>query len=88
MKYDLEKAHKFSYNNMPELKKDTLCGCFHCLTIFDPADIEEWIILPCECDRLGTAVCPYCGIDSVIGSYSGFPITIDFLEAMYKKFFT
>ncbi|MDO4847192.1 MAG: cytoplasmic protein [Clostridiaceae bacterium] len=87
MKYDLEKAHKFSCNNMPELKKDKLCGCFHCLTMFDPADIEDWIILPCECDRLGTAVCPYCGIDSVIGSYSGFPITIDFLEAMYKKFF-
>jgi hypothetical protein len=33
------------------------------------------------------AFCPYCGIDSVIGSKSGFPITKIFLEAMHKYWF-
>jgi acetone carboxylase gamma subunit len=34
-----------------------------------------------------TALCPYCGIDSVIGDKSGFPITKEFLEKMYQHWF-
>jgi hypothetical protein len=51
--------------------------------IFDPAEIDEWIIE----DRLGTAICPYCGIDSVIGESSGYPITAEFMSAMHKEWF-
>ncbi len=34
-----------------------------------------------------TAICPYCGIDSVIGESSGYPINKDFLEMMRKHWF-
>ena len=84
---DYIKAHKFCTNNMPTLKKDLLCGCFYCLNIFNPAKIENWIIGDNTADKLGTAICPYCGIDSVIGESSGYPITKDFLAKMKNHWF-
>lgn len=79
---DLTHAHEYSINHRKELEQDTLCGCFHCLRIFHPKEITDWIE-----DTSGTAECPYCGIDSIIGSYSGYPITHDFLHKMYKFWF-
>ena len=80
--YDLERAHNFCSNHKPELEKDPVCGCFYCLSVFDPPEITEWIS-----DTRGTAVCPHCGVDSVIGESSGFPITREFLEAMHQRWF-
>jgi hypothetical protein len=34
-----------------------------------------------------TADCPRCGIDAVIGSASGFPITSEFLSSMNGRWF-
>ncbi len=79
---DYIEAHKFSANHQKELSEDTKCGCFYCLKIFDPKEITDWLE-----DRSGTAVCPYCGIDSVIGAYSGYPITTDFLRKMQEYWF-
>lgn len=84
---DYVKAHRFSNNHMKQLKRDTVCGCFHCGEIFSPAEIECWIIADNDCDRAGTAVCPYCGMDSVIGESSGYPITPEFLEKMRRYWF-
>ncbi len=86
-KYDLKLAHKFCCSHKPELEKDKICGCFYCLRIFNPAKIKEWLIFNNPCDRRGTAICPYCSIDSVIGESSGFPITKEFLTEMNKKWF-
>ena len=85
MTYKLEdfiKAHKYSSNHKLELIKDDICGCFYCLKIFNPNEISEWVE-----DKNGTAICPYCGIDSVIGKYSGFPIEEKFLKEMEKHWF-
>ena len=84
---DYIKAHHFSNNHMEKLKKDKFCGCFYCLKIFSPSEIKEWVIADNDCDRYGTAICPYCGIDSVIGESSGFPITKEFLTKMNKYWF-
>lgn len=84
---DAIKAHKYSSNNKPALLNDNKCGCFYCLKIFDPKEITEYLTTDNDCDRLGTAICPYCGIDSVIGESSGYPITKDFLLKMYKIWF-
>jgi hypothetical protein len=35
----------------------------------------------------GTALSPECGIDSVIGSASGYPVTLDFLRRMQEHWF-
>ena len=83
----MEKAHTYSSNHKPELEKDDICGCFYCETIFSPTEITEWLIHSNPCDKRGTAVCPHCGIDSVIGESSGFPITKPFLHAMSEYWF-
>lgn len=80
-------AHRFSNNNKPELEKDEKCGCFYCIKIFHPSEIEEWLDDKNPCDWRDTAICPYCGIDSVIGESSGFPITEEFLGAMKEYWF-
>lgn len=87
IKDDYLVAHRFSSGHMETLKKDSVCGCFYCLRIFNPSEIEEWIIDDNPIDKDGTAICPHCGIDSVIGESSGFPITTDFLRGMKKCWF-
>ncbi len=79
---DVIKAHIFCTNNKDNLLTDKKCGCFYCLKIFHPQEISDWIA---EGD--GTARCPYCGIDSVIGESSNYPITKDFLQEMNRYWF-
>jgi len=82
MKEELRNAHGFSSNHKDELLKDNICGCFNCLKVFSPADIQAWIT-----DVKGTAICPHCGIDSVIGESSGCPIDVAFLKEMRAVWF-
>lgn len=82
MKKSVIAAHKYCTNNKESLLNDSVCGCFYCLEIFSPTEITEWIK-----DKKGTALCPYCGIDSVIGESSGYPITKEFLKEMQKHWF-
>lgn len=74
-------AHYYSSYHRKQLRQDTFCGCFSCLTIFNPIEIEEWT------DKEQTAICPYCGIDSIIGKSSGYPITRKFLKKMEEIWF-
>lgn len=83
---DLKKAHKLCINNKPALDKVAVCGCFYCLSIYKPSEIEEWLFAE-PADTLGTALCPYCGIDSVLSESCGYPITRDFLAKMEKYWF-
>lgn len=80
-------AHGYSSNHMAKLKEDAVCGCFCCCRIFDPAQITEWIIADNPCDRGGTAICPHCGVDAIIGESSGYPITVEFLRKMNRYWF-
>lgn len=74
-------AHKHRIRHRAEVEASTLCGCFYCLATFPPADITQW------CDEQSTALCPKCGIDSVIGDASGYPIDERFLTRMNKHWF-
>lgn len=81
-KSEIIEAHKLCSNNKESLLKVNKCGCFYCLKIFNPTKIKEWID-----DISGTAICPFCGIDSIIGESPKFPITKKFLEKMNKYWF-
>jgi hypothetical protein len=82
---DYVRAHKKSCRNRDEINVSSLCGCFYCLGTFAPAEVVDWVD---EKGGMGaTALCPMCGIDSVIGSASGFPITEDFLKRMNERWF-
>ncbi len=77
----LIRAHKHASNNSNEIKNSKLCYCFYCLKSFEPNTIKEWIDNEC------TAICPYCGIDSVIGDAAKITLDEDFLKKMYDYWF-
>ncbi len=85
MEPDYIRAHEFSIRHRKAILKSDLCGCFYCLAIFKPEKITQWIEE--GTGREQTALCPKCGIDSVIGSDSGFPITEEFLKKMSDYWF-
>lgn len=59
----LEKAHAKSSSHKAEILSGNLCACFYCEHSFLPGDIVEWIEEPKGGE---TAICPKCGIDSVL----------------------
>jgi hypothetical protein len=74
-------AHRHSSRHRKEIAASQWCGCFYCMAIFKPELIEIWL------SKEQTALCPKCGIDSVIGSQSGYPITREFLQKMHRHWF-
>ena len=86
-------AHARSSEHRAEIEASTICGCFYCLATFEPSDIGEWVGAPKDpvtgapTGEGETALCPHCGIDAVLGSQSGFPITPEFLTAMHGHWF-
>lgn len=74
-------TNKFSKE---QIMNSSHCGCFCCITVFKPKakPIKEWISGGKE------ALCPICGIDSVLSSISGFPVTDkNFLRQMEAYYF-
>jgi hypothetical protein len=83
---DLINAHTHSSNHRADLFQSGRCGCFGCLAIFPADAIEDWTDVV---DGVGvTAFCPECGIDSVLGSASGYPIEEWFLRRMREHWFS
>ena len=75
-------AHKYSFQNEADIQTSNTCGCFFCGKIFDKTLVAEWIS-----DNGGrTALCPHCGIDSVLPD-SKVEFSKEFLEQMYKVWF-
>lgn len=85
-KPDLDAAHLHCKRHRAELERSSTCGCFYCGAIFVPAAIVEWV----DCNgpqAQWSALCPDCGIDSVLGDASGLPIEPSFLQAMHERWF-
>jgi hypothetical protein len=83
---DVKAAHTHSSNHRAEITASALCGCFYCCASFAAAEVLDWV----DEDQTGvgqTALCPKCGIDSVIGDQSGFPISEEFLANMKAHWF-
>jgi hypothetical protein len=79
----LVQAHKRCLHHRGEIARSKLCGCFHCLRIFEAGDLgaQSWV------DDDDTATCPFCSIDAVIGDASGFPVNAAFLNRMHQRWF-
>jgi hypothetical protein len=90
----LDKAHARCSRHRGELEASETCACFYCCETFAPSQISEWIEdhwkdgAPMEPADNWTAICPHCGIDSVVGSASGLPVNDPtFLQAMHDYWF-
>jgi uncharacterized paraquat-inducible protein A len=78
----LTEAHKHSKDHRTAIEASAAWGCFYCRKSGAVSEIENWV------DDGETALCPRCGIDSVIGSASGLPVTNGlFLGAMKRRWF-
>jgi hypothetical protein len=90
---DLEAIHRHSSDHRDRVERSTRCGCFYCLATFPPVEITDWIDPdPADVERSGergtTALCPRCGIDSVLpDDVPGAPLSADLLEAMKQYWF-
>jgi len=76
----LKAAHKHCSRNRDAIQKSTVCGCFYCLKTFPATEVTTYTYPE-------DALCPKCGIDSVLAERSGLPITGQFLAAMYEMWF-
>lgn len=82
----VREAHRHCSRHRSEILASSLCGWFYCCSTFKSLLIKDWI----DGDENGegqTALCPHCGIDSVIGDQSGAEITAEFLETMKQYWF-
>lgn len=66
------------YNNRLAISDDTDCGCFFCISIYKGKEITDWA------DKGETALCPNCGVDSLIPNETD----EEYLTKMCEKWFT
>ena len=87
--YNYTKIHSHCGWHYEEVKNSKICGCFCCLKIFSASEIVEWIDEPEDCPRGAgkTAVCPNCGIDTVLPESADYQLCDEFIHAMGKEFF-
>jgi len=57
---EAEAIAESSTRNRDRVGAAASCGCFHCRSIFASDEIRQWV------DDGQTALCPRCGIDSVL----------------------
>jgi hypothetical protein len=83
---DYAAIHRFSKNHREAILSSKECGCFYCLRVFPPSEIDEWT----DGDDSGigqTAICPKCGIDSVLGSHDIPELSFEILKEMNDEWF-
>lgn len=90
---DLLAAYSHTTDNRAEIESSRLCGCCSCTAIFPPEDIVAWSGIDVasfddpEALTGGTALCPQCGREAVIGDKSGYRIEPGFLTSMNEAWF-
>ena len=79
-RYRLKTAHSRCIDNHRLLANGGRCGCFYCLKTFDASEVATWV------DEGVTALCPHCGIDTVLSEKAD-PIDPWFLKRMHAFWF-
>jgi hypothetical protein len=72
--------HRHTRANRMEMEASEVCGCIACERIYFPSEIVQWL-------ENGTAMCPHCGVDAVVGSASGIPIMPGVLRRAHERWF-
>ena len=88
---DLESIHRFSDHHRELLARSERAGCFYCCATYPPSEIEDWINGPQletgdTADGV-TALCPRCGIDSVLPSAAPIQLDEQLLAEMHHYWF-
>ncbi len=78
---ELINAQRSSVNNRDHLMRSVTCGCYSCETIMLANGITDWKL---EENGGMTAICPFCGKETIIGD-GGVPMKKILLQEL-KKF--
>lgn len=84
-KHMLKQAHMHCTYNREAISASRVCGCFYCQAIYAATEVNRYT--PGGRGKGPDAVCPRCGIDSVLPDASGLDLSPDFLAAMEKMWF-
>ncbi len=76
-----------SWFHRAQIERSELCGCFSCERTFPPAAISGWTDARGSDGSGQTALCPFCGVDAVIGSGADITITAELLAKLRKSYF-
>ena len=77
----LKKLHTYSTHNKELIDVSERCYCFYCEKVFDKNEIESFA------DNGKTAICPHCGIDSVLPDSIDEDIDEKIISEMNKYWF-
>jgi hypothetical protein len=80
-KDQIQGAIRAATGNREALAKSNKAGCYYCLTIYAASEVVRF--LPSE----DTALCPYCGIDSVLADQSPYELKAEILEELHEYWF-
>lgn len=79
--YEAYAAH--SKDNELEIVASKQCGCYFCRHIFSARQVSDWV----EDGKHVSALCPECGMDTVMGDASGIPLSKEMLKDMNQYFY-
>ncbi len=77
----LERLHRLSIRHRDLVQAAPQCACFHCGEFFSPEQIMDWV------DGGVTALCPKCGIDSVVPETQRDHLEPDLIASMRAYWF-
>ena len=80
-KAQMERLHAYCSHNQPLIDTSEKCYCFHCKAVMDRGEIESYI------DEGKTALCPKCGIDSIIPDSIHEPVNESIISEMHEYWF-
>ncbi len=80
----LEQYKQHAANNEIEILRSHQCGCFFCCRIFDARKVSNWASEP---NGDASALCPECGMPTVIGDASAVPLSEALLKEMNAYFY-
>jgi hypothetical protein len=83
---EVKEAYVHTNDHRDEILASNSVGCFYCCKVFPKTQIEKWV----DEDKEGvshTALCPICGVDSLIGDAAGYVLNTKFLENMKSYWF-
>lgn len=81
----LGELHKHCMMNRHNILLSSQCGCFYCLKLFDPCEIDLWTDIVNDVGQ--TALCPYCDIDSIIDNVTFNELDESILKALNRRYF-
>jgi hypothetical protein len=62
-KFNVISSHMYCSNNYQSISLSKNCACIYCKQTPPKDAVTDWV----ETEKEKTAICPFCGIDAVIG---------------------